>query len=89
MGNPAEETCCYPNTAMLQFGNSLSILNVAGRGGIIFLGNGFASHLQKSTIGDGKTGCANCGHQTAYAITAAIKSFSRLYPVGFSLKVTG
>ena len=25
VGNPAEETCCYPNTAMLQFGNALSI----------------------------------------------------------------
>ena len=24
VGNPAEETCCYPNTAMLQFGNGLS-----------------------------------------------------------------
>ena len=24
VGNPAEETCCYPNDAMLQFGNSLS-----------------------------------------------------------------
>jgi hypothetical protein len=25
VGNPAEETCCYPNNAMLQLGNSLSI----------------------------------------------------------------
>jgi len=25
VGNPAEETCCYPNTATLQFGNVLSI----------------------------------------------------------------
>ena len=24
VGNPAEETCCYPNKAMLQFGNALS-----------------------------------------------------------------
>jgi hypothetical protein len=24
VGNPAEETCCYPNTAMLQPGNNLS-----------------------------------------------------------------
>ncbi len=24
VGNPAEETCCYPNTVMLQFGNALS-----------------------------------------------------------------
>ena len=25
VGNPAEETCCYPNTAMLQSGNGLSM----------------------------------------------------------------
>jgi hypothetical protein len=24
VGNPAEETCCYPNTGMLQSGNNLS-----------------------------------------------------------------
>ena len=26
VGNPAEETCCYPNAAMLQSGNALSML---------------------------------------------------------------
>jgi hypothetical protein len=26
VGNPAEETCRYPNAAVLQFGNSLSIV---------------------------------------------------------------
>ena len=24
VGNPAEETCCYPNTGMLQSGNNLA-----------------------------------------------------------------
>ena len=24
VGNPAEETCCYPNAVMLQFSNGLS-----------------------------------------------------------------
>lgn len=26
VGNPAEETCCYPNTVMLQSGNNLSTI---------------------------------------------------------------
>jgi hypothetical protein len=25
VGNPAEETCCYPNAAMLQAGNKMSM----------------------------------------------------------------
>jgi hypothetical protein len=28
VGNPAEETCCYPNKAMLQAGDGLSRLTV-------------------------------------------------------------
>jgi len=27
VGNPAEETCCYPNDAMLHLGDFLSILD--------------------------------------------------------------
>jgi hypothetical protein len=27
VGNPAEETCCYPNNAMLQLSNALSTTN--------------------------------------------------------------
>ena len=37
VGNPAEETYCYPNDAMLQFCNILSILEVQRKA--IFLGH--------------------------------------------------
>ena len=86
VGHPAEETCCYPNTTMLQFGNGLSIF-LAQREPLNTGCFGVLSRLHPPSP-KGKTPSGETfSLENRIQLRPVKKAFSCLYAGGFYLKV--